>query len=779
MSLLITYLRRLAFYLCIALILLYILFPAYWMFISSFKNPTTIFTVDYLPTGISLINYRLLAQDTPFFRAIHNSVIVGVAVAALTLAIGSLAAYALGRVRFRGRRLTRHAIMVMFVFPHISILGSLYLLMSNPCSIVGGSCNEWGLYNTLRVLIISYLVLTLPLTVWFLAAYYRDLPYELEEAAAVDGATPFQVFTRIMLPLTAPGLITTGLLTFITSWNEFLFALTFTQPEQSWTAPVAISMYGDLGQGMLLTLAASMLVTGPIMILALTFQRQITAGLTGITAQESAEDGWLGRQLRRRGLPQIQLSAPARVVLLVLGLAALVFVAHGWNVIAFPYPIDYGEGPLLDQATRLARFQNIYRPSTATPPYTIANYPPLYPLTQAPLVWLFGPAFWYGRLLSWLSMVAAALLIALILHALTGDRLAAAIGGLTLLAIPYVSFWAPLYRVDPLALALSLGGIFVIVRRPDARWTLPLTAGLLVAAVYTRQSYGLAAPAAVFVWLLSRQPRRRALVFAALLGGIGLGLFALLNLLTGGGFFFNIVTANVNEYRLDLLQEYLGELWVFMPYLLLSSALFVLLAGWFRVRSWSLVAPYFVGAALSGLTIGKVGSNVNYFLELSAAMSLAIGAFIAWQRPRPAARHALMLILALQLFLLLPGMRYHLFTELKLGQSEDQARLMQIIRSSDGPVLADEEMGLLALDQRPLYFQPFEMTQLARDGVWDQAPLLAAIDRQQFAAIMILMLPTPPIHRDRWTDEMLNQIDRRYEAAEIVGNTVVYRPKQQ
>jgi hypothetical protein len=159
-------------------------------------------------------------------------------------------------------------------------------------------------------------------------------------------------------------------------------------------------------------------------------------------------------------------------------------------------------------------------------------------------------------------------------------------------------------------------------------------------------------------------------------------------------------------------------------------------------------------------------------------MSLAVGAFIAWQRPRPPVRHALMLILALQMFLLLPGMRYHLFTELKLGQGEEQAQLMRIIHDANGPVLADEEMGLLALERRPLYFQPFEMTQLARDGVWDQAPLLEAIDRQQFAAILIFMIPDPPIHRDRWTAEMLNRIDRRYDAAEIVGNTVVYRPKQ-
>src|SRR5574342_815725 len=147
---------------------------------------------------------------------------------------------------------------------------------------------------------------------------------------------------------------------------------------------------------------------------------------------------------------------PAGVLLLVLVAAAGFFVAEGGRVIRFPYPMDDGEGPLLAQTRRLGRLESLYRADLDAPPYTVSNYPPVYPLVLSPLGRLWGPAFWYGRLLSWLSIVAAAVFVGLILQALTRDRLAAVIGGLALLAFPPVAYWSSLYRVDALALALSL-----------------------------------------------------------------------------------------------------------------------------------------------------------------------------------------------------------------------------------------------------------------------------------------------------------------------------------
>ena len=468
---------------------------------------------------------------------------------------------------------------------------------------------------------------------------------------------------------------------------------------------------------------------------------------------------------------------PATILVLVLMAAAGLFVADGARVIRFPYPMDYGEGPLLDQTLRLGRLEGIYRPSPSSSPYTISNYPPVYPLVLSPLGRLLGPAYWYGRLLSWVSIAAAAVFVGLVLHALTGDRAAAVIGALSLLALPPVSYWSSLYRVDALALALSLGAICVIVRCPARRLTVPVGALLLTAAIYTRQSYGLAAPLAACLWLGHVTSWRRALALAGLTGGVGAALFLGLQRATNGGFSFNIVSANLNDYQPGSLVAYLTDVWTLMPLTLAGVGLFLVVAPWFRVPSWRLVAPYLLGAVVSGLTIGKVGSNVNYLIELGAGVSLAIGALLAWQRPRRAAHATIALLLALDLALVVLASPYRTVTHVRLKQGDEARRLLDVVHQAPGAVVADEDMGLLPLDHRSIVFQPFEMTQLARAGRWNQRPFLDEIERQAFAAILIYRIPDLPLHRQRWTDEMLAAIDRRYVLAERVGLTEVYRPR--
>ena len=214
-----------------------------------------------------------------------------------------------------------------------------------------------------------------------------------------------------------------------------------------------------------------------------------------------------------------------------------------------------------------------------------------------------------------------------------------------------------------------------------------------------------------------------------------------------------------------------------MPLTLAGVGLFLVLAPWFRVPSWRLVAPYLLGAVVSGLTIGKVGSNVNYLIELGAGVSLAIGALLAWQRPRRAAHATIALLLALDLALVVLASPYRTVTHVRLKQGEEARRLLDVVHRAPGAVVADEDMGLLPLDRRPILFQPFEMTQLARAGRWNQRPFLDEIERQAFAAILIYRIPDLPLHRQRWTDEMLTAIDRRYVLAERVGLTEVYRPR--
>ncbi len=496
-------------------------------------------------------------------------------------------------------------------------------------------------------------------------------------------------------------------------------------------------------------------------------------------------------QLRRR-MQTLATSRPvislADIVLLgLLAYALFQFFAFGYQVIRYPYQVDYGEGPLLSQVGRLAQFENIYTTDLSHTPYTITNYPPVYMLLQIPFNGLFGPAFWYGRLISLFGMLAAALFLGLALYNLTQDPLAALSGGLLLLAIPYARAWAPLFRIDPLALGLSWAALYLLVRGKGERRNLLWVAILLTAAIYTRQSYGLAAPLAAFAWLLSQQPRRRALTLAAYVGGIGLGLFILLNLLTGGGFYFNIVIANINKFQLPTLLNYLRRVLADLPVLLMLGGVF-LLAGWNRMRGWSLAAPYLLGAVVSAVTIGKIGSNVNYLLELSAALCLAAGLVFAWlrQKGRTAGSKAsktawqlaatgLAVILALQVFWAANNHGgYEDYLRQKTTLQTQNEVLLGLIEQSTGPVLTGEHMGLLALTGRPIYYQPFEMKQLSDSGVWDQSPFLTELESGQYPLILMYRPVGNNVHERRWTPEMLALIAAHYRYVNNFDQTIVY-----
>jgi trehalose/maltose transport system permease protein len=265
--------NRVLFWILVVVIIFYTVFPFVWAVISSIKPNAELFTtpVDYWPDQINLTFYQFVLDNGDFLLALRNSVIVSVSTVLISLALGSLAAYALGRLKFRGRTPVLYLILSMTMFPQIAILGSLYQMITT-----------LGLFDRLPALIISYLTFTLPFTVWVLTNFFKAMPGELEEAALVDGATPFQAFTRILLPLAAPGLVTTGLLAFIAAWNEYLYALTFTQSRARTVQPAIASFSGntqfELPWGNIL--AASVLVTLPLVVLVLIFQRKILAGLT-------------------------------------------------------------------------------------------------------------------------------------------------------------------------------------------------------------------------------------------------------------------------------------------------------------------------------------------------------------------------------------------------------------------------------------------------------------------------------------------------------------------
>jgi trehalose/maltose transport system permease protein len=268
---------RTVFYLVLIVIAFYMLFPFYWAIRSALTNESDagVTPVQYWPSNPTLSNFGDAITGGVLKQPLINSAIVAGSVTILSLVIGASAAYALGRLQFRGRSVMMYVILSMTIFPQIAILGALYTMFSN-----------FGLINTSGSLIISYLIFTLPFTIWVLQGFFRSLPKELEESAYVDGASPFRTFWSVMLPLAAPGLVTTGLLAFINAWNEYLYAVSFLQTADHYTVPVAIANWPPSTSGSAFAvpwdhvMAGTVVVTIPLIVLVLIFQRRLVAGLT-------------------------------------------------------------------------------------------------------------------------------------------------------------------------------------------------------------------------------------------------------------------------------------------------------------------------------------------------------------------------------------------------------------------------------------------------------------------------------------------------------------------
>lgn len=267
-------LGRVWFWVLVVFILLYTLFPFYWAVISSLKTSQELVQTPptFWPQTITLDSYKQVFQDSSFMRALLNSALVSTAVVILSLFLGTVAAYAMARLKFRGRTIVLYLILSMTMFPGVAILGSLFQLMK-----------QFHAFNTLWGLIIVYLTFALPFTVWVLTNFFRAMPGDLEEAALVDGATPMQALRQILMPLAIPGMVTTGLLAFIEAWSEFLYARSFTLTDKAKTVQVAISEFTGNQQYEVpfgVRMAAAVVVTVPLLIGVLLVQRRIVAGLT-------------------------------------------------------------------------------------------------------------------------------------------------------------------------------------------------------------------------------------------------------------------------------------------------------------------------------------------------------------------------------------------------------------------------------------------------------------------------------------------------------------------
>ena len=248
-----------------------LLFPLYWAALGSFTPESRLFAVpDMLPRDLVLDHYRALFGGRGFWTPVRNSLIVAGATTVLSVVVGGVCAYALARLRVRGKAPVLAFVLAVSMFPQISIVSPLYLVL-----------REIGLLNTYSGLVLPYLTFAMPLTIWLLVGFFRQLPPEMEEAGLMDGAGRLRILWEIILPLSWPGLATTAILTFLYSWNEFLFALSFTLGPERYTVPVAITLFRGQYQvpwGQIL--AAAVVATAPVAALVLVAQRRIIAGLT-------------------------------------------------------------------------------------------------------------------------------------------------------------------------------------------------------------------------------------------------------------------------------------------------------------------------------------------------------------------------------------------------------------------------------------------------------------------------------------------------------------------
>ncbi|MFC7344808.1 carbohydrate ABC transporter permease [Saccharopolyspora griseoalba] len=257
----------------VALIVLYCLAPFYWMAATAFRRPSDQYDLSPLPEAWSLENFRaVFAPGVGFGWALFNSLVVASVTTLLTLVVGMTTAYALARLQFRGKNVVLALIIACSMFPGISLIVPLLKLFTNI-----------GWINTYQAMILPSMSFALPLAVWNLTTFFRQMPVELEQAAMVDGCTPGQAFRKVIVPLAAPGVFTTAILTFIMAWNEFIIALSMVNEKDMQTVTVAISKFvGAQGheQPFGTQMAAGVIVTVPLVIAVLVFQRRIIAGLT-------------------------------------------------------------------------------------------------------------------------------------------------------------------------------------------------------------------------------------------------------------------------------------------------------------------------------------------------------------------------------------------------------------------------------------------------------------------------------------------------------------------
>jgi hypothetical protein len=437
----------------------------------------------------------------------------------------------------------------------------------------------------------------------------------------------------------------------------------------------------------------------------------------------------------------------------------IILIVFSWtsiNIIRFPYGLDYGEAPLMDQAKKIENRAPLYKADINSPPYTIANYPPLYIVSVATVKAIFNtPLFQTGRVISLIFSLISGTLTGLFGYYLTNNKILGAISAAIFLGNPYVLIWSSLARVDMMALAFSLLGLFILFRRKDAIIWLIVACFCFLASAFTRQTYLLSGPLAGFAWLYHHN-HRRAMIFLVILGISTLLIFGTINAITQGGFYTNIIIANINQYDISRTIAMVKQLFVLWPIILIASTIILIMSiqDWRKIRNnpGDEVKPqvflvfglgfYSIAALIIALTVGKVGSDVNYFLELMAVCAIWMAIVFSKIMVQEKTKQWLYLgLFFIQLTWILIGSVPLIdgFVGSRWERLSFYEDLYQSINQSaqKGIVLSDDYLDMVVLSGQSIYYQPFEYGQLYQADLWNPTALADEIKSQEFPLIVI------------------------------------------
>jgi hypothetical protein len=432
------------------------------------------------------------------------------------------------------------------------------------------------------------------------------------------------------------------------------------------------------------------------------------------------------------------------------------FVWTAARIVSFPFGVDYGEAPIMDQIRQIENGGSIYKANVNEAPYIILNYPPLYPLLVAGIHLLVRlPLFQVGRLVSLFFGLISGGVIGVLCFQLTNDRLLGLLAVVLFLGHPYVMAWSSIARVDLMALAFSLLGLLIVFQKWNSYRFIGISILCFLISAFTRQTYILAGPLAGFVFLWHHD-YRRGLTFATLFGVSGISIFIGINAITKGGFYTDIVSANINQYyfsRTIYLILHFFEVWPFVLLLLLLGVTISLATffkkylilsesdGYSDFIRYGLVF-YSVGAILSTITTGKVGSSVNYFLELiSAGVIWCVIAIKYIIGQRKSIKMIFTGLLIIQLIWVIAFST--LFSDYIIGsrwrQISNIERLYQQVKlaTQKGQVLSDDFLDLVVLSGQSIYYEPATYGQMYYTDIWKPTQFIEEIELDSFPLILI------------------------------------------